>query len=69
MHEKVRTYRDDNSKAIGHIVEIIGAPLLRKLNFKHVRKLISFLYELERVDINLFKTHPSLDTKKINAST
>ena len=47
VHERVRTYRDERSKAMGIMVSIVGAPLLRRLAFKHVRKLMEFLRKLE----------------------
>ena len=46
-HEKIRMYRDDNSRDIGLAIGLIGAPLLRKLAFKHVRKLLDFLRRIE----------------------
>ena len=46
IHERVRTYRDEISKEIGHLINLIGAKVLRDLEFKQVRKLIDFLRQL-----------------------
>ena len=53
---------------MGQMVEIVGAALLRKLDFKHVRKLMVFLRKLELLSEDLFEMYPSLDRRKINAS-
>lgn len=68
VHELVVTYRDEKSKAMGHMVSIVGAPLLRQLAFKHVRKLTDFLRKLESLNEELFDSYPSLDRRKIHAN-
>ena len=54
---------------MGLMVSMIGAPLLRQLAFKHVRKLMEFLRKLEIMSEELFEKYPALDRRKINANT
>ena len=68
VYDRVRTFRDEKSKELGAMISIVGAPLLRSLNFKHVRKLMEFLRKLEILSEELFEKHPSLDRRKINAN-
>lgn len=68
VHELVKTFRDEKSRAVGLMISIIGAPVLRSLDFKHVRKLMEFLRKLEILSDEIFDQHPSLDRRKINAN-
>ena len=63
-HEKVRTYRDDQSKEIGHLVNVIGVQVFRTMDFKQVRKLIEFLRNLTYMDEEICTTH-SISMRKI----
>ena len=63
-HEKVRTYRDDQSKEIGHLINVIGVQVFRTMDFKQVRKLIEFLRNLTYMDEEICTTH-SISMRKI----
>ena len=46
-YEHINSYRDEHSKEISSVITLVGAPLLKELAFKQVRKLIDFLRKLE----------------------
>ena len=60
-HEKIRIYRDDDTRAFYMAMETIGVDLLRSLAFKSLSKLIEFLRKIELTDPDLFNKHKELD--------
>lgn len=46
-YENIRNYKDDDSKAMGQLIQVIGVSVLRELNFSKVRNLMEFLKGLE----------------------
>ena len=63
--EHIRVYRDDYSREIGLLIQVIGASFLRHLAFVNVRKFVSFLRRVEIMQDEVFNEFKQLDRKRV----
>lgn len=67
-HEIIRQYKDGNSRECQQIVNMIGADLLKSLDFKRVTDLVNFLKSLENLNSDVYETHAELDQNNIRGN-
>ena len=65
--ERITIFRDEVSKEVGLVVALIGAPLLRSLQFARVTDLVDFLRQVDAAHSDLLQVYPKLDSKKLFA--